>query len=154
MILLEGLLLLYISLWIKQWNMYDCFWLFVLMRFYETLIYDYVYVVMFDYVVQVGELLEFLCVDLHNQCDKAINQCYFIFALWSIMGLDTYCCLIFYGLTLIHLTDPLSQVVQIMCRMCDIYKCKGRFLLLLLGLKKMARTAHSSWEHTQTESWV
>ena len=43
----------------------------------------------------------------------------FIFALWSIMGLDTYCCLIFYGLTLIHLTGPLSQVVvQIMC---DIY---------------------------------
>ena len=29
------------------------------MRFNETLIYDYVYVVMFDYVVQVGELLEF-----------------------------------------------------------------------------------------------
>ena len=29
------------------------------MRFYETLIYDYVYVVMFDYVIQVGELLEF-----------------------------------------------------------------------------------------------
>uniref|UniRef100_F6GUA0 Uncharacterized protein n=1 Tax=Vitis vinifera TaxID=29760 RepID=F6GUA0_VITVI len=27
------------------------------------------------------------------------------------MGLDTYCCLIFYGLTLIHLTGPLSQVV-------------------------------------------
>ena len=26
---------------------------------YGTLIYDYVYVVMFDYVVQVGELLEF-----------------------------------------------------------------------------------------------
>ena len=52
------------------------------MRFYGTLIYDYVYVVMFDYVVQVGELLEFLCVDLHNQC-------YFIFALWFIMGLDT-----------------------------------------------------------------
>ena len=49
------------------------------MRFYGTLIYDYVYVVMFDYVVQVGELLEFLCVDLHNQCDIAINQCYFIF---------------------------------------------------------------------------
>ena len=73
MFLLEGLLLLYISLWIKQWNMYDCFWLFVLMRFYETLIYDYVYVMMFDYVVQVGELLEFLCVDLHNQCDDVIN---------------------------------------------------------------------------------
>ena len=69
MLLLEGLLLLYISLWIKQWSMYDCFWLFVLMRFYGTLIHDYVYVVMFDYVVQVGELLKFLCVDLQNQCD-------------------------------------------------------------------------------------
>ena len=46
---------------------------FVLMRFYGTSIYDYVYVVMFDYVVQVGELLEFLCVDLHNQFDNAIN---------------------------------------------------------------------------------
>ena len=73
MLLLEGLLLLYISLWIKQWSIYDCFWLFVLMRFYGTLIYDYVYVVMFDYVVQVGELLEFLCVDLHNQFDNVIN---------------------------------------------------------------------------------
>ena len=51
------------------------FCLFVLMRFYETLIYDYMYVVMFDYVVQVGELLEFLCVDLHNQLDNIINQC-------------------------------------------------------------------------------
>ena len=30
-----------------------------LMRFYGILIYDYVYVVMFDYVVQVGELLDF-----------------------------------------------------------------------------------------------
>ena len=29
------------------------------MRFYGTLIYDYVNVVLFDYVVQVGELLEF-----------------------------------------------------------------------------------------------
>ena len=36
------------------------------------------------------------------------------------MGLDT-CCLIFYGLTLIHLTDPLSQVVQIKCVICNIY---------------------------------
>ena len=61
--------------------MYDCFLLFVLMRFYKTLIYDYVYVVMFDYVVQVGELLEFLCVDLHNQYDNVINQCYFIFCI-------------------------------------------------------------------------
>ena len=47
-----------------------------LMRFYGTLIYDYVYVVMFDYVVQVGKLLEFLCVDLHNQFNNVINQCY------------------------------------------------------------------------------
>ena len=37
-----------------------------LMRFYGTLKYYYVYVVMFDYVVQVGELLEFLYVDLYN----------------------------------------------------------------------------------------
>ena len=37
------------------------------------------------------------------------------------MGLDTYYCLIFYGLTLIHLIDSLSQVVQIMYVICDIY---------------------------------
>ena len=37
------------------------------------------------------------------------------------MGLDTYCCLICYGLTLIHLTGPLSQVVQLKCVMCNIY---------------------------------
>ena len=47
---------------------------FVLMKFYGTLIYDYVYVVIFYYVVQVGELLEFLCVDLRNQLDNVINQ--------------------------------------------------------------------------------
>ena len=87
----------------------------------------------------------FLCVDLHSQCDNAINQCYFIFALWSIMGLDTYCCLIFYGLTLIHLTGLLSQVVQIMCVMCDIYKCKEK--LLLLGLKK-GHALHTHLEST------
>ena len=61
----------------------------------------------------------FLCVDLHNQCDNAINQCNFIFALLSIMEVDTYCYLIFYGFTLIQLTDPLNQVVQIMY---DIYE--------------------------------
>ena len=85
------------------------------------------------------------CVDLHNQCDNIINQCYFIFALWSIMGLDTYCYLIFYELTLIHLTNSLSEVVQIMCVMCDIYiyKCKWKGSLLLLGWK----STHS-WEHT------
>ena len=37
------------------------------------------------------------------------------------MGLDTNYCLIFYGLTLIHLTGPLSQVVQLKCVMCNIY---------------------------------
>ena len=94
--------------------------------------------------------------DLHNQCDNAINQCYFIFTMWSIMGLDTNCCLIFYVLTLIHLTGPLSQVVQIMCVMCDmyeyiylyicIYKCKGR--LLLLGLKKKGHALHTRLEST------
>ena len=26
-------------------------------------------------------LLEFLCVNLYNQCDNAINQCYFIFCI-------------------------------------------------------------------------
>ena len=34
------------------------------------------------------------------------------------MGLETYYCYIFYGLTLIYLTGPLSQVVQLKC---DIY---------------------------------
>ena len=59
--------------------------------------------------------------NLHNQCDNIINQCYFIFALWSIMELNTYCCLIFYEFILIHLIDPLSQVVQIMCIMCIMH---------------------------------
>ena len=36
------------------------------------------------------------------------------------MELDTLL-LDFYGLTLIHLTDPLSQVVQIMYVICNIY---------------------------------
>ena len=40
-----------------------------------------------------------MCVDIYNQCDNVINQCYFIFTLWSIMRLDTYCCLIFYRFT-------------------------------------------------------
>ena len=34
------------------------------------------------------------------------------------MGLETYYCYIFYGLILIYLTGPLSQVVQVKC---DIY---------------------------------
>ena len=50
-----------------------------------------------------------------------INQCYFIFALRSIIELDTYCYLIFYRFTLIHLIDPLSQMVQIICVIYDIY---------------------------------
>ena len=25
--------------------------------------------------------LEFLCMDLHNQCDNVLNQCYFIFCI-------------------------------------------------------------------------
>ena len=66
-------------------------------------------------------MLEFLCVDLHNQFNNVINQCYLFFALWSIMGLDTYCCLIFYGLTLTLLTGPLNQVVQLKYVMCNIY---------------------------------
>ena len=57
---------------------------------------------------QIFELLEFLCVDLHNQCDNAINQCYFILALWSIMGLDTLL-LDFYGLTLNSLDWPIKS---------------------------------------------
>ena len=92
--------------------------------------------------------------DLHNQCDKVINQCYFIFALWSIMKLDTYCCLIFYGFTLIHLIDSLSQVVQIMC---DIYiyiyiyiYISAKEDLFFGGLKKgthciLILRAHTNW---------
>ena len=82
--------------------------------------------------------------DLHNQCDNATNQCYFIFALWFIMGLDTYSCLSFYGLTLIHLIGPLSQVVQIMCVMCDIY-----IYFFFLGWKKGTHcTLHTHLEST------
>ena len=66
---------------------------------------------------QLEVLLEFLCVHLHNQFDNIIISVNLFFALWSIIGLDTYYCLIFYGLTLIHLTDPLSQVIQIKCVM-------------------------------------
>ena len=113
------------------------------MRFNGTLIYDYVYVVMFDYVVQVGELLKILCVELHNQCDNAINQCYFIFALWSIMGLDTYYCLIFYGLTLIHLTDPLTQVVQIMY-VCIFIYISANERVLSFFLVERTRTLEST----------
>ena len=87
-------------------------------------------------------MLEFLCVDLYNQCNNVINQCNFIFSLWSIMRLDTYYCLIFFGFILIHLTDPLNQVVQIMS---DIYKCKWKDSLLI-GWKS-TRYTHS-WKHT------
>ena len=60
------------------------------------------------------------------------------------MGLDIYCCLIFYGLTLIHLIDPLSQVVQLKCVMFNIYiyiyiyiykeMCVHREIMLLSSL--------------------
>ena len=68
MLLLEGLLLLYEAYMIALDYLF-------LMRFYGILIYDYVYVIMFDYVVQVGELLEFLSVNLHNQFNNTINHC-------------------------------------------------------------------------------
>ena len=65
------------------------------------------------------------------------------------MGLDTYCYLIFYGLTLIHLTDPLSQVVQIMCvmRICisekkEIALSLAPSLSLLFLWLERARTTH------------
>ena len=74
----------------------------------------------------------------------------FIFALWSIMGLDTYCCLIFYGLTLIHLTGPLSQVVvQIICVINKYIKEKKgfsrRFCSLLLPPLAEREHALSFW---------
>ena len=94
-------------------------------------------------------MLEFLYVDLHNQCDDAINQCYFIFVLWSIMGLDTYSCMIFYGLTLIHFTGPLSRVIQIMYVMCEyiyIYiSAKEDFFFLVL---KKRHALHTCLEST------
>ena len=62
------------------------------------------------------------------------------------MGLDTYYYLTFYELTFIHLTDPFSQMVQLMCVICDIYiyKCKGR--LLFLGPKK----GHALYTHFES----
>ena len=33
-------------------------------------------------------MLEFLCVDLHNQCDNVINQCYFIFCIVVYNGAE------------------------------------------------------------------
>ena len=75
----------------------------------------------------------------------------FIFALWSIMGLDTYCCLIFYGLTLIHLTDPLSQVVvQIMC---VIYIYRGVCFWRWTTLSFVLFEEHSR-PHTHTLHWT
>ena len=96
--------------------------------------------------------------DLHNQCDNVINQCYFIFTMWSIMGLDTNCCLIFYVLTLIHLTGPLSQVVQIMCVMCNIYMNLFTYIYIereryvhLEGLSFLLLGEHALHTHTWTE---
>ena len=34
-------------------------------------------------------MLEFLYVDLHNQCDNVVNQCYFIFCIVVHNGADT-----------------------------------------------------------------
>ena len=62
------------------------------------------------------------------------------------MRLDTYCCLIFYGLTLIHLIDLLSQIIQIMCDIYEnIYKCKG---ILLFSWVEKRHTLHSCLEST------
>ena len=116
--------------------MYDCFSYYLFfMRFYRTVIYNYVYVVMFDYVVQVGELLEFLCVDLHNQCDNAINQCCFNFCIvvhngtghiiawflwahpnsldWPIKSSDPNCVCVIYGIYMnyIYIYKGKRQVV-------------------------------------------
>ena len=71
------------------------------------------------------------------------------------MGLTHYC-LIFYGLTLIYLTGPLSQVIQIMCVMwyiwiylfVYIHKCKMGFFILGLKRARTVRTlqsTHTDW---------
>ena len=67
-------------------------------------------------------MLEFLCIDLHNQCNNVINQCYFNFCIVVYNGAEHIIAWFFYGLTLIHLTDPLRQVIQIVCVICGIYE--------------------------------
>ena len=56
----------------------------------------------------------------------------------------------FYGLTLIHFTGPLSQVVQIMCGMCDIYEYIYLYIYIsanedffFLGVEKDTHCMHS-----------
>ena len=86
----------------------------------------------------------------------------YVFSLWSIMELDTYCCLIFYGLTLIHLIGPLNQVVQLKYVMCNIYiyiyiyiyidVCAFEELLSFLLFGEHSRQTHT---HTHfTLDWI
>ena len=70
------------------------------------------------------------------------------------MGLDTLL-FDFYGLTLIHLTDSLSQVVQTMYVQYVIYIYKGKnagcypiLLSFLLGLKRARTTRTLQSTHT------
>ena len=68
------------------------------------------------------------------------------------MGLETYYCYIFYGLTLIYLTGPLSQVVQLKCDIyIYIYKemCEGEIEIYPIFLLLWEYSTFSSW----TESW-
>ena len=72
------------------------------------------------------------------------------------MGLDIYCCLIFYGLIIIHLTDPLNQVVQIKCVMCNIYIYINLFtcMYIEIGVHLEKTLFYSLREHcTHTLKW-
>ena len=73
------------------------------------------------------------------------------------MGLDILL-LDFYGLTLIHLIGPLSQVVQIMCVMCNIYMNLFTYIYIereryvhLEGLSFLLLGEHALHTHTWTE---
>ena len=87
---------------------------------------------MFDYVVQVGELLEFLCVDLHNQFDNVINQCYFDLCIVVHNGARNIIAWFLWA----HLNSldwPIkSSGPNCVCVICNIYiREKGRVAILL-----------------------
>ena len=70
------------------------------------------------------------------------------------MGLETYYCYIFYGLTLIYLTGPLSQVVQLKCDIyIYIYKemCEREIVIYPIFLLFWEYSTFSSWTESVGE---
>ena len=89
-------------------------------------------------------MLEFLCVDLHNQCDNVINQCYFIFCIVVYNGAEYILLLDFLWTHPNSLDWPIESSGP-----NNEWYISAKTLFLASSWLKRACTLKSTW----TESW-